>query len=146
MNAARACGLLILSLLGGLMCGGCATRDHSHPTLSIVSAHVGEEQASLDVLVENPGDHDLRVKWIRYELAQDDATLAKGTWAVNRGLPSKGQLALTRVVQFESDSVDLASGSIEIAGEIGLQDDSETGKAAIERCEFSASGTATRSP
>ncbi len=127
-----------LALSAGLV--GCSMGDHSNPTLSISSARVQGEQATFNLVIENPSDADLTLTGIDYTVIYGPLPVAEGQWTGEHPLPSKGILKKALTVQFDSPPIDPSERMIELTGDM-LFGKGDAGAMEIHTASFSESTT-----
>ena len=121
---------------GALLAGGCAMPDSSNPTLSITSAQVGNNSATLGMRIDNPSDMDVTVDAVDWSLVYGPLPVADGSWTMGVPVPSKGTHDFTREVSFTSPALDRSADTLELSGTMELQTQGGSGNMGLNEAGF----------
>lgn len=125
--------------------GGCSFPNSSNPTLSITSATIAADSATLEIVVQNPSDYDLHLHQITWELTHGPLPVASGEWTTHTDIPKGGTFATTQTVVFEVPSVDPSADTLELSGLMGLgEPGSATGETEFGTSAFRVSAPVQR--
>ena len=125
--------------LATAMLGACAGMgDNSNPTLSIESARVQGDSAILRVLVFNPGDHDLTLTGINYELVFGPLPVASGTYAGLHALPADASASFDLRISFDQPAMDPGASDLSLTGSMSFEDSGARGNMRMTSASFDA--------
>ena len=116
--------------------------DNSNPTLSIESAQVQGDNATLRVLVTNPGDHNLTLTGIDYELVFGPLPVAGGTYAGRHALPAEGSASFDLRISFDQPAMDPGASDLNLTGTMSFEDASAGGNMSLTSASFNAGASA----
>jgi len=120
---------------------GCSMPNSSNPTLSISSAQVKGDRASLDMVLENPSDMDVVVRSIDWTLQYGPLPTARGRWKLNKELPSKGTFAFSRKILFDTPAMDPGADTVELSGTLHVDTVGNSSDMALNGAGFVAQAT-----
>ncbi len=139
MQSTRWAGGIGLGCATALL-GACAGMgDNSNPTLSIERATVNASSAALHVLVVNPGNHDLTLTAIDYELVLGPLPVASGSYNGSHALPPEGSANFNLRIPFDQPALDPDAGELSLTGVMRFEDKSAAGNMSITSASFEAS-------
>jgi len=122
----------------GVCLSGCAGSDRSNPTLSITSAEITDDEANVDVRIENPGDADLRIERLDYSVIYGPLPVGRGVWRGPQRIASGEALDLDLTVPFDTPPIDPTATELEISGMMLLTDTSNSGEMSMTESAFQA--------
>lgn len=128
----------------GLFLGGCAMPNSSNPTLTVSSARVGGDRATLELELANPSDMDVRVKAVEWSLIMGPLPVADGSWEMGVEIPSKGTHTFTKQVAFSSPPLDPGAGEVELTGRLDVETVGDTGEMSLKEAGFSSRSAVRR--
>lgn len=141
MRKVRWAGGLGLGLASAML-GACgAMGDNSNPTLSILDAIISDNGAILKVLVVNPGDHDLTLASIEYELVFGPLPVASATYSGQHALPMDGSANFDLRIRFDQPPMDPGATEINLTGTMHFLDASSAGNMSMTAASFDASAS-----
>lgn len=123
-------------------CGGMG--NNSNPTLSISSARVAGDSASLGLVVSNPSDRDLVLRSIDYSLIYGPLPVASGTWNGQTSLPKGASANLDLSVPFDAPALDPSAGEVQLTGEMRFDDAAGGGNMALQAAGFDATARTSK--
>jgi len=119
-----------------LLAGGCAMPDSSNPTLSLTSAQVSNNSATLDMRIDNPSGMNVTVESIDWSLVYGPLPVADGTWTLGVPVPSGESHDFTKQVTFTSPALDRSADSLELSGSMELRTQGSEGPMALSESGF----------
>lgn len=128
---------------GAMALGGCSMPNSSNPVLTLESASVTGDRATLGVRIDNPSDMDVRINAVTWSLVYGPLPVADGSWDMGVEIPSKGTHQFSKQVRFDQPPLDPSVTEIELSGSMSLETIGNKGKMALEEAGFSST-TRTR--
>ncbi len=138
MSRSKTIGMAALATALGLALGGCAMPNSSNPTLSIARTQVANNQAMLDMVIENPSDMDVHISDIDWSLVYGPLPVADGSWTLGVPIPSKGSYQFSKRVRFSSPALDPTANEIELSGTLQMATEGNSGNTALNGAGFVA--------
>ncbi|MEM9064825.1 MAG: hypothetical protein AAGB51_04985 [Planctomycetota bacterium] len=133
------CAIVSTSLLGA-----CSYGVRSNPVLWLTDARVTDQQAALQVEIENTSDSDLTLTSIEYELTYGPLPVADGTWAGSRPIASGETINLPLAIGFDTPPIDPMAPTVELRGQMTFDDQGQSGALALTEATFDVSAPARR--
>lgn len=119
MPASTSTGLTMILALAFVVLPGCVANS-SNPTVSIETASMSGESASLTLKISNPGGRRLTINSIEYELSHGTIgyPLASGVWTDAVELPAGGSTGVDLVIAFEMAPIEEDSTLLHLNGQL----------------------------
>lgn len=135
-------------LAAALALAGCVANS-SNPRVTIRSAACGQERATFELDLINPGGRNLRVTRLDYAVSHGESSfpVASGTWTGEADLPARGKASLSLETRFGATPIEPESNLLHLSGELYFVD--KTGYLGLRmmdltRTSFQAEVNATR--
>ena len=128
---------------GALVLGGCSMPNSSNPVLTLESASVSGDRATLGVRIDNPSDMDVRINSLTWSLVYGPLPVADGSWDLGVEIPSKGSHQFSKQVRFDQPPLDPSVSEVELTGSMTLETIGNKSKMALDEASFSST-TRTR--
>lgn len=136
-SAVRALGVGV-SLVAGAGLVGCSMPNSSNPTLSITSARVSGDRASLSMQLNNPSDMDVTINSIDWSLVYGPLPVAEGTWKLGVPLPSGESYRFSEQVTFDGPVLDPTADTVELSGTMDVSTVGDDGEMSLKGASFVA--------
>jgi hypothetical protein len=110
-------------MLAAPVLGGCVANS-SNPSVSITSATMQGNVATMDLDIQNPGGRHLELVSMEYELSHGEAALpvAAGTWKGSVDLKPGLRCTVPLTVTFDAEPMEPDSGALHLNGTLHLRD------------------------